>query len=306
MVSARRVAPALVGAIVLAAAVATAVSAPPAVAGPETSVDERTETFVDRTRETPAVSKPKQPKRDHRTLETTIWHPAEAGKYPLVVFSHGCNGHGRDFAPMLREWAAAGYVVAAPDFPVSSLGAPGVACTSDVSNQPDDVSFVISQVLKLDRKQGKAGLGGIVDRKRIGIAGQSLGAVTTLGTAFRSCCYDKRVDAAISYAGTPLIQVTDFQGMTTPLLLVHGDADPTVRYTGSTSAFNRARGPRYLLTVLGGDHGTHLEAGTEVAAAVQRTSLDFLDGYLKDDAAAIARIEVDAVVPGLTTLQSAG
>jgi hypothetical protein len=92
--------------------------------------------------------------------------------------------------------------------------------------------------------------------------------------------------------------------MTTPLLLVHGDADPTVRYSGSQSAFNRAKGPRYLLTVLGGDHGTHLEQGNEVGAAVQRTTIDFLDGYLKDDAAAIDRIQTDGVVPGATVLQS--
>jgi dienelactone hydrolase len=293
----------LVAGVLAAALPASAASTP--TRGPSgDGVEERTETFVDRTRDTPALSEPKQAKQDHRTLKTTIWSPEEPGTYPLVVFAHGCNGHGTDDAAMLRGWAAAGYVVAAPDFPISSLGTPGVACTSDVAQQPDDVSFVITSVLKLDRQHGSDGLGGIVDRKHIGIAGQSLGAVTTLGTAFRSCCYDKRLDAAISYAGTPLIQVTDFKPMTTPLLLVHGDADPTVRYSGSQSAFNRAKGPRYLLTVLGGDHGTHLQEGTEVGAAVQRTTIDFLDAYLKDDPAALDRIQVDAVVPGATTLQA--
>jgi dienelactone hydrolase len=256
--------------------------------------------------EAPALREPKRKQQDHRTLKTTIWYPSAKGKYPLVVFSHGCNGHGTDYDAMLTSWAAAGYVVAAPDFPISSLGAPGIACTADVSHQPDDVSFVITSVLQLDRKRGRAGLGGIVDRGHIGIAGQSLGAVTTLGTAFRSCCYDKRLDAAISYAGTPLIQVSDFKGMTTPLLLMHGDADGTVQYAGSRSAFNRAKGPRYLLTVLGGDHRTHFEGTADLVAAVQRTSIDFLDAYLKDDPAALARIPVDAVVPGVTTLESCG
>lgn len=61
-----------------------------------------------------------------RTLKTTIWLPAPPhGSYPLIVFAHGCGESARDFAPMLEAWAAAGYVVAAPDFPVSSLRSPG-------------------------------------------------------------------------------------------------------------------------------------------------------------------------------------
>jgi dienelactone hydrolase len=288
----------------LAAALPASAASTPTRGPSDDGVEQRRVSFVDRTRETPAVSEPKQAKQDHRTLRTTIWYPSAEGTYPLVVFAHGCNGHGTDDEGILRGWAAAGYVVAAPDFPISSLGTPGNACTSDVAHQPDDVSFVITSVLKLDRKKGGDGLGGIVDRDHIGIAGQSLGAVTTLGTAFRSCCYDKRLDAAISYAGTPLIQVTDFKPMTTPLLLVHGDADPRVRHSASQSAFNRAKGPRYLVTVLGGGHGTHLDQSTEVGAAVQRTTIDVLDGYLKDDAAAIDRIQTDAVIPGATALQS--
>jgi hypothetical protein len=79
-----------------------------------------------------------QAKQDHRTLKTTIWSPEAKGTF-----------------------------VAAPDFPISSLGTPGIACTSDVAQQPDDVSFVITSVLKLDRQHGSDGLGAAVQRTTI-------------------------------------------------------------------------------------------------------------------------------------------
>jgi dienelactone hydrolase len=265
----------------------------------------RTVTFVDASRATPAVTEPHRSAKHSRTLKTTIWLPAHPnGTYPLIAFAHGCGGSARDYAPLLQAWAAAGYVVAAPDFPVSSLHSPGVACVTDIANQPGDISFVITRVLALDR--ARDGLGHIVDRAHIGVAGHSLGGVTTLGVAFRSCCRDRRITAAISFAGTPLIGGTDFRGVATPLMLVHGDADQTVSYSASVTAFAKAAGPRDLLTILGGMHSGYLGGSDPVSQAVLRATLDFWAGYLRDDSAALARLRSDAVVPGATTLQGAG
>ncbi|HEY5165844.1 MAG TPA: dienelactone hydrolase family protein [Acidimicrobiia bacterium] len=262
-------------------------------------------TFVDTSRATPGVTDPHRSAKNSRTLKTTIWLPAHPnGTYPLIAFAHGCGGSARDYAPLLQAWAAAGYVVAAPDFPVSSLHSPGVACATDIANQPGDISFVITRVLALDR--ARHGLGHIVDRAHIGVAGHSLGGVTTLGVAFRSCCRDRRIMAAISFAGTPLIRGTDFHGVATPLMLVHGDADQTVNYSASVTAFAKAAGPRDLLTILGGMHSGYLVGSDPVSQAVRRATLDFWAGYLRNDSAALARLRSDAVIPGATTLQSAG
>lgn len=265
----------------------------------------RTVTFVDTSRATPALTEPRRSAKNTRTLKTTIWIPTHPrGPYPLIAFAHGCGGSARDYDSLLQAWAAAGYVVAAPAFPVSSLHSPGVACVTDISSQPGDISFVISRVLALDR--ARHGLGHIVDRAHIGVAGHSLGGVTTLGVAFRSCCRDHRITAAISFAGTPLIRGTDFHGVVTPLMLVHGDADQTVNYSASTTAFAKAVGPRDLLTILGGMHSGYLGGDDPASQAVLRATLDFWAGYLRGDSAALARLHSDAVVPGGTTLQRAG
>jgi dienelactone hydrolase len=262
-------------------------------------------TFVDHSRPTLAVPTAQLPASKSRSLHTTIWYPTgSTGRFPLIVFAHGNGGTGKAYEPLLSAWAAAGYVVAAPDFPVSSHGLASLAGVSDVQNQPGDVSFVITRVLALDRAKG--GLGRIIDRTRIGVAGHSLGAVTTLGIAFRSCCRDKRIDAAISLSGTPLLHGTDFKGIRTPLLLIHGDADPTVNYAGSVSAFRRANQPKFFLTLVGAGHGDYLASlpnHEAVSIAVLHSTIDFWDGFLKGNAARIAQLELDAFVPGRTTLQ---
>jgi dienelactone hydrolase len=163
---------------------------------------------------------------------------------------------------------------------------------------------VITSMLKLDA--GKRGLGGIIDHDHIGVAGHSLGGVTTLGVAFRSCCRDKRIDAAIALAGTPLIRGTDFKGIDTPLMLVHGDADRTVQYEASISSFHRAQGPRFFITVLGGMHGGYLDGTDPASQAVQRATTDFWWGELNGDTTALADLPAHAAVPGVTTLQTAG
>ena len=196
-----------------------------------------TRTFVDRSRQTPAVPAAHVTAAPTRTLVTTIWVPNGHGPFPLVVFAHGYGANPQVYGPVVRPWAEAGFVVAAPAFPVSSHGGPNYAGILDAANQPGDVSFVITRVLALSLRPGA--LHGKVDPGRIGVGGHSLGAITTLGVVERSCCRDHRVDAAISISGTPLLRGTDFAGKAPPLLLIHGDHDQTVNYAGSTTARRR-------------------------------------------------------------------
>ena len=72
-----------------------------------------------------------------RSLVTTIFYPARGtvgpdpvadapadrsdGPYPLVVFAHGLGGSPAAYQGLLAEWAAAGYVVAAPAFPKTNI-----------------------------------------------------------------------------------------------------------------------------------------------------------------------------------------
>ncbi len=101
------------------------------------------------------------------------------------------------YAPLLQRWAAAGYVVAAPVFPILS-GSDGGASHVDYEKTFGDASFVITQVLALNKSDP---LGGLVDPARIAAAGHSDGEVVAFGVGFLDCCRDKRVRSVIAMAG---------------------------------------------------------------------------------------------------------
>ncbi|MEM7603603.1 MAG: hypothetical protein AAF357_19595 [Verrucomicrobiota bacterium] len=46
-----------------------------------------------------------------KTLQLRVSFPAEAGKYPLIVWSHGASGTKDNYQPLVRRWVSHGYVV---------------------------------------------------------------------------------------------------------------------------------------------------------------------------------------------------
>ena len=98
---------------------------------------------------------------------------------------------------MLERWAAAGYVVAAPTYPILS-GSDGGTSHVDYEKTFADTSFVITQVLALG---GDDPLAGMVDPDRIAAAGHSDGEVISFGVGFLECCRDARVTSVIAMAG---------------------------------------------------------------------------------------------------------
>jgi dienelactone hydrolase len=228
-----------------------------AAAAGSTSVTSTTMTFVDTSRSTPpwdgTAGTPS------RTLVTTIWYPARAsgsvtaagnGPYPLIVFAHGLGGSPQDYRQLLTAWAAAGYVVAAPLFPLSSSQTPGGPDGGDIGNQPGDMSFVIDQTLSASAT-ANGPLSGLVDPNEIGAAGHSNGAITTLGLVANSCCRDTRVKAAVVMAGTTEGLGSGSYELTKapPLLVISDVHDGLVPYTDAVAVFNQALGPKALLTL---------------------------------------------------------
>jgi dienelactone hydrolase len=167
----------------------------------------------------------------------------------------------------------------------------------DLSNQPKDASFVISQALKEFPQ--------LVDGSQIGAAGQSLGGMTTYGLVFNACCRDPRIKAGAVFsgiaAGYPENQY--FTGIKTPLLALHGDHDETLPYAQGVAAWKRAEGPKYLVTLVGATHSSDSHGGTTIRQqAATNAIVDFFDFYLKHDARALARLRAVAQQPGLTKL----
>jgi fermentation-respiration switch protein FrsA (DUF1100 family) len=285
---------------------AEASASPPEVAAPSVGqvyrVASLSETFIDASRPTPPNGT--YPGSPQRVLPTLVLYPkqrkGEHGHFPLIVFSHGFTASGPDYRSVLKPWVAQGYVVAAPTFPLSSGGAPGGPTILDYPNQPGDVSFVITQMLRLDHTV-LSPLYNLIDPGSIGVAGHSLGAVTTLGVADNSCCLDHRINAAVSIAGIelPFAGGTFFSGHTSPLLLIHGTADQTVPYGASQQLFADDRSSTYFLTLDGAPHTAFFDPWGPV---ITTTVLAFFDKYLKHSSGA-HQILVSGTVPGVASIQ---
>ncbi len=283
-----------------------------AAAGAEgpTPVATLTTTFVDTSRPTPPWNS--MPGKPSRTLVTTIWYPtrrsgsvaaADDGTYPLIVFAHGLGGSPQGYQRLLSAWAAAGYVVAAALFPLSSSETPGGADGGDIGNQPGDMSFVIDQVLKLSAASSGP-LSGLVDPNEIGAAGHSNGAITTLGLVGNSCCRDARVKAAVVMAGT-----TEGLGSgrydladAPPLLVVQDLHDGLIPYTDAVAVFNEARGPKALLALDWDSHPDSTGSSAHMAASgvigptsgtVIKSTTAFFNAYLKHEQGALAAVSSD-------------
>ncbi len=255
-----------------------------------------TTTFVDRSRPTNADATRHLPRKPTRTIPVTISYPtartgstataapatpdapAAPGRFPLIVLSHGVTANGSVAATLSEPFVRAGYVVATPTFPLSSGPTGNIF---DLPNQPADVSFVITSTTALDRQTGTP-LAGHLAESCVAIAGHSLGAATTLAAAYLSCCRDARVKAVISMAGVLVPFSGTFAGAPpVPLLLLHGDRDPTVPIADSQRAFDTLPGPRYFVTLHGANHNSIF--APPAAAVLEHSIISFLDDYLKGD-----------------------
>lgn len=253
------------------------------------AVETLTETFVDDARPTEDPSGVRSAAT--RMLVTDLYVPLSEEPMPLVVHAHGHNGHPRKFSELLRAWAEAGYVVAAPAFPMTNDDDPGATAFTDYENQPSDVRFVIDEVLRRS-EEGHPVLGGRVDPQRIGVAGLSLGGVTVSGVAFADCCRDARLDAAIVMDALPLPfagELPAFRGM--PVLLLHLTGDPLVPYQAATELYAGAASPKYLVTLVGEGHAEPYEdTRTPHDGVVVETTVAFWDAYLGGDPDAVERL----------------
>jgi dienelactone hydrolase len=225
------------------------------------------------------------------------------GPYPLVVFGHGFGVTPEIYAPLLRSWARAGYVVAAPVFPLGNAATPGGPEESDVINQPRDMSFVISSLLSLN-DAGAGSLAGVIDPAHIAVAGHSDGAETALAAAYSRRFRDRRIRAAVILSGAMISGVGgySFAAGSPPLLAAQGTADTSNEPRFTNAYFERAGHPKYLLRLLGAAHLPPYTGQQRYLAVVERVTIAFLDSYLADAPDASQRLRSLGNVPGVSSL----
>ena len=144
------------------------------------------------------------------------------GPFPVIIFSHGLGGSRDGYEYLGRHWASHGYVSVHLQHKGSDTAVwkdqanPMEAMRQAVKdlrnsiNRPLDVRFAIDQMEKMNRDKGP--LHGRLDLGRVGMAGHSFGAWTTLaviGEVFvglggrEISLADPRVKAAIAMSARP-------------------------------------------------------------------------------------------------------
>jgi predicted dienelactone hydrolase len=211
-----------------------------------------------------------------RQLPSLVWYPADAngadvpvaadGKpFPLVVFGHALSGTPNQSTQYTTHLASHGYVVVAPAFPLSTLGAPGGTTVADTPAQAKDVSFVIDTFLGFSA-DGTNRFAGAIDADRIAVTGHSGGAITTLVVAYDAGVRDPRIKAAIPLA-PPSCWFKDgwFGSVTVPLLILQGDADLLVDVdTNARALYPLANPPKSLVRIARGNHMGFTDFGSQI------------------------------------------
>jgi dienelactone hydrolase len=237
------------------------------------------------------ASRPTNPNGDYagapdRTLRTVIWQPATAGALPLFVIAHGFSGLPEDYEAVARTVAEAGFVVAAPAFPLTNRNAPGGYrhAFQDVASQPADVRFVISKLLAANATAGDA-LQGRIIADEIAVLGHSLGGATATALTRKDCCRDSRVRASVLFAAAPLDLFTNVFGTDSiaagpPTLILNGTQDLAVSYTSAQLLYAQIDPPKFFVGITGADHTNAIVGHTTPLPPLQSVSARAIVAFL--------------------------
>ncbi|SCG73430.1 Alpha/beta hydrolase family protein [Micromonospora humi] len=220
--------------------------------------------------------------------------PVAAGRFPVVVYSHGLRSLPALHAPLTSRWAAAGLVVVAPAYPRTNRRARTFS-RDDVRNQPADAWRLVRHLVRLSTRPGDP-LGAHLAMDRLAAAGHSAGGHTTLGM-FGSAPPVPLRAAIVIAGGRPVVGPVR---PLAPVLFVHGTADRIVPQSIGRAAYARCLGPAAFLSLRGQGHGEYLGPGRPGFPEVLATTTDFLRWTLYGDRAALRRLPADATTPGVT------
>jgi dienelactone hydrolase len=284
---------------------------PIAQSSPPYAVAVRTLTVTEPDRYTPARGF--VPGHAGRTLLTTVWYPvagppagpvgsdlpALRDKFPLLVFAHGFDTDPDTYAWLLRYLARAGFVVAAPLFPVEGAGLPGPPNEGDLPNQPGDVSAVLTAMLSAAAPGDW--LAGAIDPSRVAVVGHSDGGETVAGMLLIRADRDPRVRAAVILGGQ-LPTWGPFRPLPVPVLLEQGGLDTINPPSNSQALWAALVPPKAYLDVFSATHLGPVTGPTPNGLVVAAVIVDFLRATLLRSRPAAAALLRDGDRPGVAQL----
>jgi len=270
-------------------------------------------TLVDTSRPTPPNGV--FPGSADRSMITRIWNPVATGcpaelpcpPWPLVLMAHGFGGSPENFDGLATDLAEAGYVVAAPAFPLTNALAPGGSTTGlgDAVEQPADLAFVYARLLAASADIADQ-LAGLIDGGALVSLGHSLGGATARDLAHSDCCSAVDVAAAVMVAAAPFVSSGTLQPGGPPTLLLHGTGDQVIPWSLSASGMSTLPVPRTLVLLPGTDHGSMVSGDQDPPPAARATAttaiLDFLDATLGGNDEAWSSRRTQLVADGNTVV----
>lgn len=214
--------------------------------------------------------------------------PRTAGApFPLVIISHGYPGNRYLLSHLGENLASKGYVVVSIDHTDSTYD-DQQAFASTLYNRPLDQLFVLNEVARLGRAGSASVLAGLVDTRRTGLVGYSMGGYgvvnvigggfSTAGVEFSSAppnrllaergagnpgyrhSIDPRITSAIAIGPWGMQNgfwdAEGLKGIRTPVLFVAGSVDDVSGYEKGTRAIfeGAVNADRYLLTFVNANH----------------------------------------------------
>jgi fermentation-respiration switch protein FrsA (DUF1100 family) len=149
-------------------------------------------------------------------------------------------------------------------------------------------------------------LSGLIARSEIAVTGQSDGGDTALAVAYDSPYRDRRVRAAMILSGAEIPMIASFELAPggPPLLAVQGTADPVNPPSATDAFYDGAPAPKYRLNLLGAGHLPPYSTEQPQLSIVQKTTIAFLDLYLKHAPNAQERLRRVGNVPGIAALEA--
>jgi predicted dienelactone hydrolase len=242
--------------------------------------------------------------------------PAQAGEYPLIVFSHHSGGHRRAATFLCTHLSSHGYVIAALDH--SSMIAPELARRNGETDQQKntrwqaviasrvpDARFLLDHLLNTAAWESEAK----VDSARIGIVGHSFGAWTALATPE----VDHRIQAVVALApggasnprpGILPVKLTFMWGRDIPVLYLVAENDVALPLAGMYEIFARTPAAKQMVILRRADHMHFMDNVEEMHERVRRmpfpSELEWMQKEMRPIAELCSGEQANLFVRGLT------
>lgn len=238
---------------------------------------------------------------DGRTIDVSVWQAEN--EQAVIVFGHGWGNFPASYSRIIDYWVAHGFTVVAP-MHTDSMRHPRNA-------EANPQSIFITRIADLVVVRGyvKATHPG----KPMIAAGHSFGSLNALMEAGAVTVAgplgdpDVKVVVALSSPGLipQVVTPTTFASVTTPVLMVTGDADLVRGFVTDPrdhrAAFDTSpAGDKMLMTFAGGDHSLIGNADAADFELIAATTTDFMRAHALGDAAAQARLNALTAPEGVT------